>query len=171
MLEGSRLELAGGWNRPPMEMCDTSMAVFERARAIGSTLDLDLRWVRWGGSSDANLTAAEGTPTVDGLGPVGEGSHQRSESIDIAALPARMALFAELVASLANPTPRVTLSAGATHGVTRAPVVLSERSESKNLPKSRATMRKSALVRPEGTLRLRSLGGARSLRVTVGLSF
>lgn len=103
VLEGSRLELTGGWNRPPMEICDTSLAVFERARAIGSTLDLDLRWVRWGGSSDANLTAAEGTPTVDGLGPVGEGSHQRSESIEIDALPARMALFAELVASLTQP--------------------------------------------------------------------
>ncbi len=103
VLEGSSLELSGGWNRPPMEMTPTSLAVFERARTIGADLDLDLQWVRWGGSSDANLTAAEGTPTVDGLGPVGEGSHQRTESIEVAALPARMALFAELVASLALP--------------------------------------------------------------------
>ena len=100
VLEGSSLELSGGWNRPPMEMTPTSLAVFERARAIGADLGLELKWVRWGGSSDANLTAAEGTPTVDGLGPVGEGSHKRTESIEIDALPARMALFAELVASL-----------------------------------------------------------------------
>jgi len=103
VLEGSRFELTGGWNRPPMEMCPTSLAVFERARSIGERLGLDLTWVRWGGSSDANLTAAVGTPTVDGLGPIGEGSHQRTESIDIGALPARMALFAELVESLERP--------------------------------------------------------------------
>lgn len=103
VLKGSRFELTGGWNRPPMEMSPASMAVFERARIIGSDLGLDLKWVRWGGSSDANLTAAVGTPTIDGLGPVGEGSHQRSESIEIDALPARMALFTELVASLTKP--------------------------------------------------------------------
>jgi len=107
VLEGSTFELTGGWNRPPMEMCAESMAVFERAKSIGATLDLDLQWARWGGSSDANLTAAAGTPTVDGLGPVGEGSHQHTESIEVDALPARMALFAELVASLAEP---ITLS-------------------------------------------------------------
>ncbi len=83
VLDGSTFELTGGWNRPPMEMCAESMAVFERAKSIGAGLDLDLQWVRWGGSSDANLTAAVGTPTVDGLGPVGEGSHQHTESIVI----------------------------------------------------------------------------------------
>jgi len=103
VLEGSTFELTGGWNRPPMEMCAQSMAVFERAKSIGAGLDLDLQWARWGGSSDANLTAAAGIPTVDGLGPVGEGSHQHTESIEVEALPARMALFAELVASLTTP--------------------------------------------------------------------
>lgn len=103
VLDGISLELSGGWNRPPMEMSEASMAVFERARAIGGHLGLDLKWVRWGGSSDANLTAAAGTPTVDGLGPVGEGSHQHTENIEVEALPARMALFAELVASLSEP--------------------------------------------------------------------
>jgi len=103
VLEGSRLELSGGWNRPPMEVSPASLAVFEQARTIGARLGIDLEWVRWGGSSDANLTAAVGTPTVDGLGPVGEGSHQRTESIEVEALPARMALFAELVASLTTP--------------------------------------------------------------------
>lgn len=103
VLEGSRLELTGDWNRPPMESCPASHAVFERAREIGAGLGLDLRWARWGGSSDANLTAAVGVPTVDGLGPVGEGSHQLTENIVVDALPARLALFAELVASLATP--------------------------------------------------------------------
>ena len=41
VLPGSRLELCGGWNRPPMEVCPESMAVFERARAIGADLGLN----------------------------------------------------------------------------------------------------------------------------------
>lgn len=102
-LEGSRIELSGGWNRPPMESCATSHAVFERVHEIGISLGLDLQWVRWGGSSDANLTAAAGTPTVDGLGPLGEGSHQRVENIVTDALPTRLALFTELVTSLTEP--------------------------------------------------------------------
>ncbi|HSN53086.1 MAG TPA: M20/M25/M40 family metallo-hydrolase [Candidatus Sulfomarinibacteraceae bacterium] len=100
VLDGARLKLGGGWNRPPMEATPESMALFERARRIGVGLGLDLRAARWGGSSDGNLTAAAGTPTLDGLGPVGEGSHQRSEAILVDAVPVRLALLAELVASL-----------------------------------------------------------------------
>jgi glutamate carboxypeptidase len=103
VLPGSRIELAGGWNRPPMEPCPISTAVFERARRIAAALGLELAWARWGGSSDGNLTAAAGTPTVDGLGPVGEGSHQLTESIVVDALPTRLALLAGLVSSLADP--------------------------------------------------------------------
>jgi len=100
VLAGARLELGGGWNRPPMEACAESIEVFERAKAIGAGLGLDLRWARWGGSSDANLTAAAGTPTLDGLGPVGADSHQLTESIVVDAIPARLALLTELVTSL-----------------------------------------------------------------------
>jgi glutamate carboxypeptidase len=103
VLEGATLELSGGWNRPPMETTPTSLALFERARSIGRDLGLELEWRRWGGSSDANLTAAAGTPTVDGLGPIGADSHQPTEHIVIDALPARLALFSELVASLVDP--------------------------------------------------------------------
>jgi glutamate carboxypeptidase len=103
VLEGSTLELTGGWNRPPMEPTAASMALFERAREVGRGLGLDLRAARWGGSSDANLTAAAGTPTIDGLGPAGEGSHQLTESIFLDAVPARLALLCRLVESLVDP--------------------------------------------------------------------
>ena len=77
--------------------------VYAVADLAGADLGLDLQWARWGGSSDANLTAAAGVPTVDGLGPIGEGSHKITENIVVDALPARLALFAELVASLTEP--------------------------------------------------------------------
>ncbi len=104
-LDGARVHVFGGWNRPPMEASDSSCALFELARERGADLGLDLRWVRWGGSSDANLAAAAGATTVDGFGPVGEGAHQLDEYIVISEVPRRLALLAELVVSLARLQP------------------------------------------------------------------
>lgn len=102
-LEGAEITLRGGWNRPPMESTRASIELFRRTRQIGCDLGLDLHRVAWGGSSDANLAAAVGVPTMDGLGPVGDGAHQFSEHIVVDQLPVRMALFSELVTSLAVP--------------------------------------------------------------------
>ncbi|MGD9253467.1 MAG: M20 family metallopeptidase [Holophagae bacterium] len=99
-LDGTQVHVFGGWNRPPMEPSAESLDLFEGVRNLGANLGLDLQWLRWGGSSDANVAAAVGVPTIDGLGPIGEGSHQFSESILVDELPRRMALFAELLHSL-----------------------------------------------------------------------
>jgi glutamate carboxypeptidase len=103
VLEGAQINVLGGWNRPPMETSSGANQLFNRARAIGKDLGLDLDAIRWGGSSDANLAAAVGTPTVDGFGPSGEGAHQVDECIVIGDVPKRLALFSELVLSLALP--------------------------------------------------------------------
>jgi len=102
VVNGAQMHVFGGWNRPPMEASEASFALFEHARALGANLGLDLKWVRWGGSSDANLAASVGTPTVDGFGPVGEGAHQLDEYIVVNEVPRRLALLAELVTSLAR---------------------------------------------------------------------
>jgi glutamate carboxypeptidase len=101
-VDGAQMHVFGGWNRPPMEASEGSFALFEHARLQGADLGLDLKWVRWGGSSDANLAASVGTPTVDGFGPVGEGAHQLDEYIVVNEVPRRLALLAEVVASLAR---------------------------------------------------------------------
>ena len=99
---GTEIVIDGGWNRPPMTVSPAAIELFERTRELGRELGLDLEWVRWGGSSDANLTAAVGAPTMDGLGPIGEGAHQIDEHIVIDEVPTRLALFTELVISLAG---------------------------------------------------------------------
>jgi glutamate carboxypeptidase len=101
VLEGIEIEVSGGWNRPPMEPTPATFDLYKRIVNVGGTLGLDLPWVRWGGSSDANLAAAVGTATVDGLGPVGAGAHQIDEHIIVDAVPVRLALLADLVVSLA----------------------------------------------------------------------
>ncbi len=100
ILEGSQIHVFGGWNRPPMEPSAEAIELFNVARALGQRLGLELQWARWGGSSDANVAAAVGAPTVDGLGPVGEGSHCLDESIVVDEVPKRLALFTELLHAL-----------------------------------------------------------------------
>jgi glutamate carboxypeptidase len=103
VIDGAEINVLGCWNRPPMETSPPATELFERARALGKGLGLDLEAIRWGGSSDANLAAAVGAATIDGFGPSGEGAHQIDENIVIDDVPRRLALLSELVLSLAVP--------------------------------------------------------------------
>jgi glutamate carboxypeptidase len=99
ILRGAKLEIVGGFNRPPMER-KTSAALYARARALAKEVGLNLGEAAVGGGSDGNFTAALGVPTLDGLGVVGEGAHSPDENVVIRALPERAALLAGLLATL-----------------------------------------------------------------------
>jgi len=100
LLPGAKLALSGGLNRPPMEPTPESLALFQKARAIGESLGLSLRPGRVGGGSDGNFTAALGVPTLDGLGLFGGDAHQRTEYVVVPEIPRRAALLAELLYAL-----------------------------------------------------------------------
>ena len=94
-----RLAITGGLNRPPMERTGATVALFERARTFARALGFSLNEAATGGGSDGNFTAALGTPTLDGMGPVGEGAHAAHESLLTAHLIPRTALLAAMIAS------------------------------------------------------------------------
>lgn len=105
VLPGARLELSGGIDRAPLE--DTSsMGLFARANSEARRLGLPpLTHAAVGGASDGNLTAGVGTPTLDGLGAVGEHAHAEGEWASVIAMAERAALLAALIDSLqARPT-------------------------------------------------------------------
>jgi glutamate carboxypeptidase len=97
---GVTLTVSGGFNRPPMERTPASVALFERAQAIGAGLGLALAEGATGGGSDGNFTAAVGAPTLDGLGAPGQGAHAEHEQISVPGLVERTALLAALLAGL-----------------------------------------------------------------------
>jgi glutamate carboxypeptidase len=99
ILKGAKLQVRGGFNRPPMER-RMSVALYEKARALAAAMDLKLEESFVGGGSDGNFTAALGIPTLDGLGAVGEGAHSETENVLLGALPERIALLAGLLTSL-----------------------------------------------------------------------
>jgi glutamate carboxypeptidase len=97
VLKGARLEISGGFDRPPMERDDTMIRAFTQAQQIAAKHGLTIREASAGGASDGNYTAATGTPTLDGLGPQGDGAHSEHEFILTASLATSALLIASLV--------------------------------------------------------------------------
>lgn len=103
-VDGCRLTLEGGINRPPFH---ESMAqdLYERAVAAAAVIGLAAPGrISVGGGSDGNFTAAVGTRTLDGLGAVGAGAHAEGEHVVVSEMQPRAALLTALLADLlANP--------------------------------------------------------------------
>lgn len=100
--DGVRVLVEGGINRPPMER-DTATPLLARVADVAAVAGQEAPTsTAVGGISDANITAALGVPTLDGLGAVGGGPHAEHEWVDLAATAARSELLAALVTDLAN---------------------------------------------------------------------
>ena len=97
---GTRLEVEGGIDRPPMVKTPGSEELLESAQEIAAELGFDLGEGESGGGSDGNITAALGVATLDGLGIPGDGAHAWHEHIEIDALAPRIALLARLIERL-----------------------------------------------------------------------
>ncbi len=103
-VEGVRLEVECLHERGPLERT-ASEDLFARAQRLAEELGLQaLEGVAVGGASDGNFTAALGTPTLDGLGPVGAGAHAEGEHVITGKMPERAALIAALVTDLLEET-------------------------------------------------------------------
>jgi glutamate carboxypeptidase len=93
---GARLEVRGGFDRPPLERA-ISANLYARAKKVGAEMGVQLGECCAGGGSDGNLTAALGVPTLDGMGTVGGGAHSSDEFIVVSKLPERAALLAAML--------------------------------------------------------------------------
>ncbi|MEU7459611.1 M20/M25/M40 family metallo-hydrolase, partial [Streptosporangium roseum] len=102
---GTRLEVSGGPNRPPLEQA-SSARLFELACRIAKDLGMEPpRGVAVGGASDGNFTAGIGCPTLDGLGAVGGGAHAAHEHVVVEEMPGRTRLLTGLIASVLGGEP------------------------------------------------------------------
>jgi glutamate carboxypeptidase len=99
-LPGTALAIdAKAW-RPPLERTPEVVRLYEVARAVAAGLGQELGEGAAGGGSDGNFTAALGVPTLDGLGPRGDGAHALHEHVEIADLSWRAAFLASLIVRL-----------------------------------------------------------------------
>ncbi|MDR6865708.1 glutamate carboxypeptidase [Microbacterium resistens] len=99
-VDGARILVDGGPNRPPMEE-RSSAALLALAAEVAAGLGLPpVEGIAVGGASDGNFTAGLGVPTLDGLGAVGGGAHAEDEHVVAARIPERTALLTGIVAAL-----------------------------------------------------------------------
>jgi glutamate carboxypeptidase len=99
-LPGARVEVSGGFERPPMERTAGVASLFALAQDVGAALNQPIAEGGTGGGSDGNFCAALGVPTLDGLGALGEGAHALNEHVVISALAPRASLVAALLLRL-----------------------------------------------------------------------
>jgi glutamate carboxypeptidase len=101
-LPGARIEVTGGFDRPPLERSSGVIRLFEMARESAAGVGVTLTEGSAGGGSDGNFTAALGVPTLDGVGAIGDGAHALHEHVEIDPLVPRAAVIAGLLARLAR---------------------------------------------------------------------
>ena len=102
-VQGSKIDIAGGIARLPLERTDESVALMnaysEAARASGlSAGEAGLI----GGGSDASTTSALGIASIDGLGPRGVGFHTHDEQIEIVTLLQKAEALARFLSARAG---------------------------------------------------------------------
>lgn len=102
VVEGIKLKLTGGINRPPMVKTTQSAALINLIKAEAAAIGLTIDDVSTGGGSDASFTAAAGIPSVDGMGPVGGCQHSDKEYLELATLAERTLLFANVLKRLSQ---------------------------------------------------------------------
>jgi glutamate carboxypeptidase len=80
-LPGAKIKCSVESLTPPMEKTKPSAELLAEVRKIASSLDITLEDGRTGGGSDASLASSLGVPTLDGLGPDGDGIHSENEHL------------------------------------------------------------------------------------------
>lgn len=102
-LEGMRVSVERQSLKPPMYPTERTEALCRLVEEEGRELGIEVKWIIAGGGSDANYTAAVGTPSLDGLGPRGAGYHTPDEFLELESVGPRVALLANVIRRLARP--------------------------------------------------------------------
>ena len=100
-INGARLDVRGGFERPPMERTPGVARLYALAEQAGADLGQSIAEGATGGGSDGNFCAALGVPTLDGLGAPGDGAHALHEHVLVSALAPRAALIGAMLSRLA----------------------------------------------------------------------
>ncbi|OAN18278.1 peptidase M20 [Photobacterium jeanii] len=86
--------------KPSMQPSSDTETLIKLVSEEAEKLNIVYGWEDAGGGSDGNFTAAIGTPTLDGFGPMGAGFHSEKEYLLIDSIEPRIALLANTLRRL-----------------------------------------------------------------------
>lgn len=93
--------LTGGWTRPAWARSDETAALYAIVDAAAKEINAPcFELTNISGGSDASFCGALGVPTIDGLGPICNDICSRDETIVVASLVDRGAIFSVLLSQL-----------------------------------------------------------------------
>ncbi|WP_013324454.1 M20 family metallopeptidase [Gloeothece verrucosa] len=93
---GIELIIEGGFDRLPMEKTPGNEKLWQLAQQAALELGFEIDEVTAGGVSDGNFTSIY-SPTLDGLGAVGDEAHSLGEFVDLKSMVDRTALLSRLL--------------------------------------------------------------------------
>ena len=93
---------AQGPGSPTMPRTPAVAALEALAQQAARELGFEVKGAKTGGGSDAAVVASEGTPVLDGLGPIGGLDHGPDEYIEVGSIVPRTALLAKLIMAIAH---------------------------------------------------------------------
>ncbi len=93
---GTSIEVDGSVDRPPLERTPRNRRFWAAAQEVADALGIAVEEGAAGGGSDGNTTSLF-TPTLDGLGSVGDGAHAVHEHVRVDRMAERAALLAGLL--------------------------------------------------------------------------
>ena len=96
-----RVEVHGGFNRPPKPVDAAARRLMDVVSAAGTDLDIAVGWRATGGVCDGNNIAAAGVPVIDTMGVRGGAIHSAEEFMIVDSLAERAALSALVIARIA----------------------------------------------------------------------
>ncbi len=95
-----KADITGGLNKGPMVFTEESKRLFEIIKEAGEELGIRIKGISSGGGSDGNITSSVGSPTIDGLGPVGGGQHSIDEYLELDSIEERIDLIIKIIEKL-----------------------------------------------------------------------
>jgi len=99
-LKGAKIKYKVESLTPPMEQTKGSLRLLNEVKEIANSLNLTIETGKAGGGSDASIASNMRVPTLDGLGPDGEGMHAEHEHLLLDSLIERTAFLTELLCRL-----------------------------------------------------------------------
>jgi glutamate carboxypeptidase len=95
-LNGAKIKASVVGFTPPLEKTRANAALFGEAKSVAADLGMTLEGGKAGGGSDASIASGLGRPTLDGLGPDGDGMHAENEHLLLPSFVERAAFLVEL---------------------------------------------------------------------------